>query len=60
MDDHDLPFSLPVPANVTIEADLYVDSNSRNVRTVYTGKATSGGNILGRAGYEVSASGRTM
>ena len=45
----DLAFSPPVPANVTIKADLYVDSDPKNVRTVVsTGEATSGG-IFGAA-----------
>ena len=45
----DLALSPPVPADVTIQADLYVNSDPSNVQTVVsTGKATSGG-IFGAA-----------
>ena len=40
----DLAFNPPVPADVTIKASLYVNSDPNNVTTVVsTGKATSGG-----------------
>ncbi len=40
----DIVFNPPVPANVTIKADLYVNSDPNNVTTVIsTGQATSGG-----------------
>ncbi|MDP2858495.1 MAG: hypothetical protein Q8P50_11030 [Bacillota bacterium] len=45
----DIGFAPAVPADVTIKADLYVDSDPQNVRTVVsTGKATEGG-IFGAA-----------
>ena len=45
----DIAFAPPVPADVTIEARLYVNSDPQNVRTATsTGKATLGG-IFGAA-----------
>jgi len=45
----DIAFSPPVPADVTVKANLYVNSDPENVRTVIsTGKATPGG-VFGAA-----------